>query len=349
MTSHIVILVVAAAVLVKSADWLVEFAARLARRFGVSDLVIGLTLTSLGTSVPELASSMSATIQGHAGLAIGNVVGSNIANIGLILGVAALVQPFDTDPAMHDRDGFVMFAAAAGFFALALDNDISRVDAAAFLVLYVAFVAFVARSGRSKIAHQFRHFIDFVFDFEYVKPLTHRLTRRGAAGDRDTGDDSVATPMAWKPVLFELAVVAGCCAGVALGARYFIAEAAWAARQIGIPDSVIGLSLVAAGTSLPELSVAISAARKGNAGMIVGNVMGSNIANVLLILGSCGLVSPLPVSEMNVVYTVPILLFFSLGLLYLVRSGWRVTRLQGAAALAAYGGFLALALSQGWS
>ncbi len=139
-----------------------------------------------------------------------------------------------------------------------------------------------------------------------------------------------------------------CIGGVMLGAQTFTAEATWLAAAAGIPDTIVGLSLVAVGTSLPELTVAVAAARQGKAEMVVGNVMGSNIANALLILGACGVVSPIPVSEQSVVYTLPILLFFSLGLLYLVRSSWRITRRQGVAALGAYVLFLTLAFLQGW-
>ena len=349
MISHLAIVLTAAAVLAKSADWLVEFSARIARRFGVSDLVIGLTLTAIGTSVPELASSLAATVEGHAGIAIGNVVGSNIANIGLIVGVAALVRPFDTDPKMHERDGFVMFAASVAFFAVALDNRIDRHDAIGFLVVYVAYVAFAAVSDRGKIDHHFRHFIDFVFDFEFVKPLTSRIRRPQPSELDEAPEVADREPIAPRALAVEIAVVIACLVGVAAGARFFIAEAAWLALAIGIPDSVVGLSIVAVGTSLPELSVAVSAARKGNAGIVVGNVMGSNVANILFVLGLCATVGPLEVSEMSVVYTIPIQLFFSLGLLYLVKSGWRVTRRQGALAVCAYAGFLAVAIGAGWT
>lgn len=356
MLSHVAIFVAALAVLAKSADWLVEFAARVARRLGVSDLVIGLTLTSVGTSVPELASSISASLQNNSGLVIGNVIGSNIANIGLIAGFASVVRPFSTDKKMHERDGYILLAASVGFFALVLDNFIGRVESAALLLVYVAYVGFVALSDREKIQHGFRYFLQYFVSLEYIRPLVSKIhrARRGDGGEakEPQGKDASAGQEAARSgsgaLALELLAIVGTCAGVVFGARYMVAEASWMARRFGVPDSVVGLSIVAVGTSLPELIVAIAAARKGNAGMVIGNVMGSNLANLLLVLGVAGTIQPLAVAEISVVYTIPIMLFFTLAILYFVRSGWRVSRAQGALALGAYALFMALAFSRGW-
>lgn len=373
MIVHLLVLAASAAVLVKSADWLVEFASRLARRGGLSDLVIGLTLTSIGTSVPELAGALSATLQGHSGLALGSVTGSNIANIGLILGLAAFVKPFATEAKMHDRDGFVMFAAALLLFGFVQDNRVDRLDAAIFVALYAAYLVFLTRTDTAEEGYRFRDFIEFIVDLPV--PLGRLRGRRegGAveeAPDGDQRDDdgsdvadhpergpegAAEDPAArtgrmppWAVITLEVLAVLASCVGVALGARYLVAEAAWLAARLGIPDALVGLSLIAVGTSLPELTVALTAARRGRPEMVVGNVMGSNIANILLVLGICGLARPLDVSEFSVVYTIPILLFFTLGLLYVVRSRWRVTRTQGGLVLGSYVAFLAIAFVQGW-
>ena len=350
MMLQLLLLVVGGALLAKSADWMVEFAARVARRLGVSDVMIGLTLTSVGTSVPELASSLSATSQGHAGLALGNVTGSNIANVGLILGIAALVRPLDTDRKVYDRDGFVLLASSVGLFLLVLDNRLQRLDAALLLGSYVAYLVFLARTDRGDLDHRFRGFVDFVFDFEFVEPLRRplRAIRQGRGSARAEAPEE-PEPWAWWPAAREALAAVVCAGGVALGARLFVDAAAAVATAVGLPEAVVGLSLLALGTSLPELSIAVSAARRGNADLVVGNVIGSNIANVLLILGVCGLVHPLEVSELSVVYTVPIMLFFSVGLLYVVRSDWKISRLQGGMAVACYVLFLAVAVAEGWT
>ncbi len=354
---HLLVFAVALAVLVKSADFLVEYAARLARRLRLSDLIVGLVITSIGTSLPELASSVSAAVAGSPGLVIGNVVGSNIANIGLVLGTAALVRPFATERRMHDRDGIILVASTVLFFVLVLDNRIGRLDALAFLAIYVAYVIFAARTDSEGIEHRFRDFLRFVFDFEYAAPLVDRL-RRVRRASRDAGprpitpptDPSVPPSAEASPgsVWIEIAVVAASLAGLILSARFVVAEAIWLAGLLGLPENLIGLSLVAIGTSLPELLVAVTAARRGKPEMVVGNVMGSNVANVLLILGISGAIAPLEVAELSVVYTIPILLFFSLALLYFVRSDWQVGRSQGALALAGYVVFLLAAFVQGW-
>jgi cation:H+ antiporter len=345
MWMHAVIFVVAVAALVKSADYLVEYSARVARRFQISDLVVGLVITSVGTSLPELASSLSAALAGSPGLIIGNVVGSNIANIGLVLGAAAVARPFATAPMMLDRDGFIVVASVVVFFLLALDNEIGRIDAAGLLLIYVAYVVFAARSDRGGVEHRFRDFLKFVFDFEYAAPLARRLMRRPQAPrTSETLDGHVE----WRPLLLELGIVLAALAGLILSARFVVAEAIWLAELLALPENLIGLSLVAIGTSLPELMVSVVAARKGKAELIVGNIMGSNIANILLIVGLSATVAPISVAELSVVYTIPIMLFFSLALLYFVKSDWKVTRVQGSIAVASYVAFLVLAFWQSW-
>lgn len=342
MVRHLAVLAVALLVLVKSADLLVEYGARLARRLGVSDLVVGLVITSVGTSLPELASSLAAALTGSPGLVIGTVAGSNIANIGLVLGFAAVVRPLETERKMHDRDGFMVVATAALFLVLALDNRVGRLDAAVFVVLYVAYTAFVVRSDREGVEHRFKDFLEFVFDFEYAVPVARRLTRRRS----QTGNaESRREPRGFGR---DLAVITVSVAVLVAGARYVVVEAVWLAGVLQVPENLVGLSLVAVGTSLPELAVAVTAARRGSAEMVVGNVLGSNIANVLLILGVAALGRPLDVAEMSVVYTIPVMLFFSIGLLYFIRSDWQIGRGQGSLALIAYLSFLVAAFIQGW-
>jgi cation:H+ antiporter len=357
MLEHLAVLSVALVAVVKGADLLVEYAARTARRFGVTDLVVGLIITSIGTSLPELASALAAAVAGSPGLVMGNVVGSNIANIGLVLGIAALVKPFATSQKALDRDGFIMVATSVLLWALVLDNEVGRWDALLFVLIYVAYIAFVVHSDAEGVEHRFKDFLAFVVDFEYAAPVARRLRHPRRPGRRppSEGGDVASTPQAadappwasaglWR----EVAISVGALAALVVGARYAIAEAIWFARLLDVPDNLIGLSVVAVGTSLPELLVAISAARRGNAGMVLGNVLGSNIANGMLVVGLAGLVRPMEVHESSVVYTLPIMLFFGIALLYFIRSDWRIGRGQGAAALLAYVAFLIMAFAGGW-
>ena len=345
MWIHLAVLAVALAGLVKSADYLIEYSARLARRLHLSDLVVGLIITSVGTSLPELASSISAALAGSAGLVIGNVVGSNIANIGLVLGTAAVVRPFATEARMHDRDGFILLASAVLLLAMVLDNRIGRVDAAVFLGFYAAYLAFAALSDREGVEHRFRNFLDFVFDFEYLRPVARRLAGRPSAGPPT---EAPAAQADRRKLAIELGVVAVSLGVLILSARYVVVEAIWLARLLDLPENLIGLSLVAVGTSLPELIVSIAAARQGKVELLAGNVLGSNIANTLLILGVSATIQPLAVSELSVIYTIPIMLFFSLALIYFVRTDWRIRRSEGAFVVAAYVVFLTAAFVMGW-
>jgi len=288
---------------------------------------------------------------------MGNVVGSNIANIGLVLGIAALVKPFATSEKALDRDGFIMVFTSVLLWALVLDNEVGRWDALLFVLVYVAYTAFVVHSDAEGVEHRFKDFLAFVADFEYAAPVARRLrhSRRPGAppplerGDKDSRPPAAdASPRASAGLWLEVSISVGAIAALVVGARYAIAEAIWFARLLDVPDNLIGLSVVAVGTSLPELLVAISAARRGNGGMVLGNVLGSNIANGMLIVGLAGLVRPMEVHESSVVYTLPIMLFFGIALLYFIRSDWRIGRGQGATALVAYVAFLIMAFAGGW-
>lgn len=339
---HVVVFLLSLAALAKGADLFVEYSARIAKKLGVSDLVIGLTITSIGTSVPELASSISASMNDAPELIVGNIVGSNIANIGLILGLSAFIRSIQTDAKMHDRDGLIMIASTALFFLLVLNNRLDAIEAWVLLVLYVLYVFFVVLSSMDQRAYQFRDFMKFVFDFEYVEPVKEGIKKNlPGFGSNRKSQKAESQPSIWNLRFFIdfLAIVGSGCL-IVFGAKYLIEEALWTAKQLNIPENIVGLTMIAVGTSLPELMVSVAAARKNKGGIVVGNIIGSNIANLLFIGGVAGTISPLRVAEESVVYTIPIMLFFSLFLLYFVKSDWMVTRVQGFILLVSYVGFI---------
>lgn len=351
MLSQIAIFLVAFVLLAKGADYFVEYSARVAKRFNVSDFIIGLTITSIGTSVPELAASISASLNGSPGLVVGNVVGSNIANIGLILGLSATLSAFQTERKMYERDGFIMIASVLLFFAFVLNNQIGRIEAIVLLLAYIFYLVFLIKTDQEERPYQFRNFMQYVFDFEYMTPLRSRLYTfllRKPKEERTPKEAEMVKRFSLS-LLKEVSIVIASCVAVVFGAKYLISSAIWFADLMDIPENVVGLSIVAVGTSLPELTVSLSAARKGRGGIVVGNVLGSNIANVFLILGVSANISPLEVTEVSVTYTIPIMLFFSLALLYFIKSDWQVKRYQGVLAMLLYVLFIALAFLQGWS
>ena len=328
MFEHIIIFILGLAALVKGADLFVEYSARIAKRLGVSDLVIGLTLTSIGTSIPELASSLSASLNMAPELVIGNIVGSNIANIGLILGVAALFHAIPTDEKMHDRDGIIMIACTALFFGLVLNNSLVRWEGIALLCLYVFYIFFAVISSVQERSYHFKDFMQFILDFEYIEPFTKGL-KKSIPMTQKTHHPEPFERFPARKLAKEFLVVIASIALIVFGAKYLIEEALWIAKVINIPENVVGLTMIAMGTSLPELVVSITAAKKGKGGIVVGNIIGSNIANILLIGGLASALSPLHVAEDSVTYTIPIMLFFSLFLLYCVKTDWRISRAQG--------------------
>ncbi len=351
MILHLIIFLISLVLLAKGADYFVEYAGRIAKRLGVSDFIIGLTLTSIGTSIPELAASISASINGASGLVMGNVIGSNIANIGLILGVSALIRSFTTEEKMYERDGFIMMASTILLFAFAYDNFISTIEAGIMLIAYSLYILFLIKSDQESRAYHFQDFMSYVFDFQYISPLKNRLFQSAIGKpkkERTTVEKQ--TVDRFKLGLFkDLGITLSSGLAIMFGAKYLIEEALWLAGVLSIPESIVGISLVAVGTSLPELSVSISAVRKGKGEMVVGNIVGSNIANILLIIGVSGLIKQMNVSEISVVYTIPHLIFFTIALLYFIKSDWTIHRSQGIMAIIAYVAFIAMAFIMGWS
>ena len=348
---HILLFIASLVFLVKGADYLVEFSGRVASKFGVSDFIIGLTVTSIGTSLPELAACISASLSHHSGIVIGNISGSNIANIGLILGISAAFRAFKTEKEMYERDGYIMMAGVLLFFGFVLDNKISFWEALILLMAYGFYLLFLIKSDNKRKAHHFHDFMGFIFDFQYIPNIRKNIIKRALRKQPEerTIKERETVKVFRMDVLKDFALILVCLLVVTLSAKYLIREAEWLAALIGVPESLVGLSLISLGTSLPELTVSLSAARQGKGAMVVGNVLGSNIANILLIIGISGMIHPLQVAEISVVYTIPILLFFSLALLYFVRSDWEIKRRQGLIAVFAYLLFMGFAFVMGLS
>jgi cation:H+ antiporter len=307
LTLDLILFVVGLVGLYFGSEWLVEGAGRLAVSFGVSSFVVGLTVVAFGTSAPELVVSSIAAMRGNGGLAIGNVVGSNIANIALILGVAAMIQHIRVERTLLVRDVPIMIGFTLLFALLGLNGELLRWEAGLLLVLFVAYMGYIGiNAGRNP---------------EFILPLEELEAERA-----NRGRDLMLT-------LGGIVVLAG-------GAQLLVGSAIGLAREFGVPEVMIGLTMVAFGTSVPELAASVAAARRGEGQLVIGNIVGSNIFNISLILGVAGLVRPLPIDRQVLAFDAPLMIVLSLLLLPLVRSDRSVSRREGGGLLAIYVLFL---------
>jgi len=326
--------------LVKGADYFVKAAASLAKKLGVSEFVIGLTLVALGTSVPELASVLAAAFKKQGGLVLGTVIGSNVANMLLITGLAAALTAVRTRREMIGRDGYIMLGATALFCLFAWNGTFSRLEAAAMLLVYVAYTLFLftAKAGLEE-RYGFRSFLNYLFRFRYILTIKHGVLAglgRGKAGDRKI--ERVFREGVAKDLLVML--IGG--AAIACGADLFIGAAVYFAGLLKVPPVLVGASVVALGTSLPEMSVTVSAARKGFGNIALGNILGSSITNIGLIIGVSGLILPLETTQERLPLLLGFLLLASLLLLVFIRSAWRIRRWEGAILLTLYAAYVVL-------
>jgi cation:H+ antiporter len=306
--------------LVLGAEWLVKGASRLAAALGISPLVIGLTVVAYGTSAPELAVSIKSAWVGQPDLALGNVVGSNIFNVLFILGASALVVPLVVSSQLVRLDVPVMIGLSLLTFALAGDGSIGRLDGALLFAGAVAYTAFQIRQSRKESA---------AIRDEYAQEYGKKRS-------------STAANLAFVAVGLVLLV---------LGSRWLVSGAVAFAQALGVSELVIGLTIVAAGTSLPEVATSILAAVRGERDIAVGNVVGSNIFNILAVLGLSGLVAPggLPVSPAVVTFDAPVMIAVAIACLPVFASGAVIARWEGALFLfcyAAYTAYLVLAAQQ---
>ena len=339
MVIEILLLLFGLVLLTKGSDYFVRAAGSITKKLGVSEFVIGLTLVALGTSIPELASSIIASMRGAPELVIGNVVGSNIANVALIVGITAVIVVIATKEEMLKRDGYVMLFATALFFLFMVNGVVSRIEAGILLVLYFAYMIFLLEIKHEKKEKQhFQHFIHYFFKFRYVKTLKKTLFR----GKKKNKIHDEVKEIARVGLFKDFTIIAVSGVALVIGARFLINQALFFANLFNMSETLIGISLVALGTSLPELMVSITSARMGFGDIALGNIIGSNVANMLLIVGVSGLLAPLTVVKSVLLHSGPFMILTSILLLIFIRSGWKLDRIEGVTFLGMYIIFMSL-------
>lgn len=293
------------ALLTLGAEFLVRGAVSFANRLGMPPLLIGLTVVGFGTSMPELLVSLQAALAGSPAIAVGNVVGSNIANILLILGVSAAISPIAARIANLKRDMMMMLLAAFLLLGLGYWGIVNFWLGIGMVVLLTGYLVWVTRTDRRSMSTE---------EAEQVVKLE-----------------------GWKEAVY----IIGGLGGLIFGASLLIDAATTIAREFGISEAVIGLTIVAVGTSLPELATSVVAAFRRHAEIALGNVIGSNIFNILGILGLTAVVIPVPVEASMASFDIPLMLAVTLALIALVLVAGRISRFAGLAMLAVYTGYVA--------
>lgn len=279
MTSDIFLLVLGLLLIVRGADRLVDGASAIARKLKISEFVIGLTIVGFGTSCPELVVSMTGAFGGNADISIGNVIGSNIFNTLLILGMTALVRPVGISTENRRRDipvallaTFLMFFCGMNrsLLGVGASDSLSRAEGIVFLLIFLAYIVYSFKTDS--------------------KPAEHHA-------------EAVETSF-FKAAVLSLAGLAG----LIIGGKWFVDSAVAIARNIGVSDKFIAITLLAGGTSLPELAACVAAAAKNKGQLALGNILGSNVFNILLILGASAVVTPLSFADIDIVDVVVLLL-----------------------------------------
>lgn len=308
------------------ANALTDGSAAIARRLGISDLVVGLTVVAFGTSAPELVISVVSAAGGHAPLAVGNVVGSNIFNILVIIGITAMVRPIIIQPGI-------------------MTMEIPMVILSSVILLLLGNSATIDGTGINQVSRLSGIFllIFFILFMRYTFAAARRGTPAPDIPDAPPGPDT-ARPL--SPLRSSLYIIGGLAALIWGGDR-FVAGASGIAAALGVSEAVIGLTIVATGTSLPELATSIVAAAKGRPGLAVGNVIGSNIFNVLLVLGLSATITPLPFGSIG---NLDLLTLLAASVLFLL-FGWlighrTITRLEGAILTAIYVAYVTVLIIQ---
>ncbi len=310
---NVVILLGGFGALYFGAEWLVRGAARIAAAMGTSPVVVGLTLVSLGTSAPELVVGVIATVNDEGGLLVGNVLGSNLANIGLILGGTALIKPLAVADRVISRDVPIMIVITILVFPFVLDLEVDWGDGLILLALLVAYVSFT-----------------FWTEDDEIRDIREGV---GAyAGDETDGDG--------PHILRNLGLVAVGAAGLGVGGKAIVDSATYLSGVLGASTELIGLTIVAVGTSLPELVTAIVAAARKQADIAVGNIVGSNIFNIAAVMGASALVRGYPVDQSILTLQLPAVLMLSVLVWPVAASARRVRRSEGLLLLLAYFGLM---------
>ena len=296
MTFAIFAIIASLVILYFSANWLVQGGASFAKRLGVSPLIIGLTVVSFGTSAPELVVSVQSSMQGQGALSLGNVLGSNLFNIGIILGVSAMIYPLLVKKQLFKLDVPVMIISTVLFLITFRNGNLNFWESAIYMTAFIVYIGYL---------------------------IYKALKTKGAVAEEEDSNFKLTKHWAIDWLLIIVGLV-----GLVYGSDLLVENSIFMARIWGMSEAMIGLTIVAVGTSMPELATSIVAAVKKQADIAIGNVVGSNIFNILLIIGTAGLIHPIETKEINLFDGV-YLLGITLVLFFFMRIRRNINRIEG--------------------
>jgi cation:H+ antiporter len=338
-------------ILIRGSDFFVGSAAFIAKHFGVSELIIGLTLVSMGTSFPELGASVYAAYSGKGGIAVGNVVGSNIANIALVLGVCLMLRSIKVKRKMLTRDGIIMLGVSL-LFSVFVFWDVVRWEGIVLLVIFGAYLTFLYRQNKDEMKSEalqraidegIEH--DVYIGREIAKAIIEdedNDVEDKKPDDEEKVEEEEGEKQKKVSPAKEIAKLVLGCLGVIIGAKLMVDSAVVIASEVGISETVIGSTLIAFGTSVPELAVSVVAILKKYEQISIGNIIGSNIFNILLVIGAASLVKDLVVDDQLLFTNIPIMILVAALLLIFMAVRDRLERWQGGVFVAIYVVFLIL-------
>lgn len=309
MILQIALLILGFVCLVKGSDWFVDGSAGIATKFGIPQLIIGLTIVAMGTSAPEAAVSITAAANGNADITIGNIVGSNILNVLIILGLSAVVFPLKVEKSTLKIDIPVTIFATVLILVLGLDGNITRLDGIILLIIFISYMVFLLLSAKK----------------------AKNVSRELLLDESGENQESEKQKPLWLLIILSIVGLAL----VILGSRLVVKSATYIAKYFGWSERLIGLTIVALGTSLPELFTSVMAAVKKNSDIAVGNIIGSNLFNILFVVGLSSLIIPVPFARAFRIDTLMALISVVLLLLFCLPKK-RLSRVSGVIFLIAY-------------
>ena len=343
MILEVILIIASLAMLVASSEILVEFAAKFARHIGVSELVIGMTVIAFGTSLPELINAITSSLSGYSGIAIGNVLGANVSNIALILGISAILGTIKIHSKVLTRDGILLFLGTAVLVFLMLDGNLSHSDGLILLVLFAGYLGYLFELRKYvERALRFEEFFRRIVSLRRREPRSepkllarHRPLKKVLKKDIQF----VLHALSFHSVgMFLVMALSGIV--LLLSARLLVTNIVALAESLGVTTALISVTVVSIGTTMPELTVSIIAVRKKYTNLLIGNILGSNIANSFVVLGAAAAIRPIPLDNVTGFFVVPflILMYIIFGLFAYTRR--RITPKEGLLLLLAYAIFL---------